>query len=99
MPLLEALNRLEPCGQDHPTPILCSRRVRVVESRTVGQDSAHLKLRLSDGVATQDAIAFRFGDLAPALPETIDVAYRLELNEYNGTRRLQLNVQDIHQAL
>jgi single-stranded-DNA-specific exonuclease len=95
VPLLEALTSLEPCGQDHPAPILCSHRVRVVESRTVGQDSAHLKLRLSDGATTQDAIAFRFGDLAPDLPETIDVAYRLELNEFNGTRRLQLNVQDI----
>jgi single-stranded-DNA-specific exonuclease len=61
----------------------------------VGRENRHLKLTLSDGRGTWDAIAFRQGEWADQLPEQIDVAYHLELNEWNGRRMLQLNVQDL----
>jgi single-stranded-DNA-specific exonuclease len=61
----------------------------------VGRESRHLKLALADGSMTWDAIAFRQGAWAGRLPEVIDVAYYLEVNEWNNQRRLQLNVQDI----
>jgi single-stranded-DNA-specific exonuclease len=96
--LYEALCALEPCGHDHPTPILCSRRLRVVDKRLVGKDNAHLKLRLSDGDQALDAIAFRLGELNGDLPAYVDVAYQLDLNEWNGSRRLQLRVQDVHES-
>ena len=45
-----------------------------------------------------DAIAFRLGAWAGQLPRRIDLAYTVEVNEYNGERRLQLNVKDIRPA-
>jgi single-stranded-DNA-specific exonuclease len=93
--LYEALKRLEPCGHGHPAPVLATRRLRVANHRTVGKDQAHLKLRLTDGNLEQEAIAFRFGELSGALPPVVDVAYALEVNEWNGERSLQLNVIDI----
>ncbi len=96
--LYEALCGLEPCGHEHPTPILCSRRLRVVDKRLVGKDNAHLKLRLSDGDQVLDAIAFRLGELNGDLPVYVDVAYQLDLNEWNGSRQLQLKVQDVHES-
>ncbi len=98
MSLYEALCTLEPCGHDHTAPVLCSKRLCVVEQRAVGKDSAHLKLRLSDATQEFDAIAFRFGELAGDLPNFVDVAYQLDLNEWNGTRRLQLKVQDVRET-
>ena len=57
-----------------------------------------MKLALSDGSATWDAIAFRQGEWAGQLPDVVDVAYFLEVNEWNNQRQLQLNVQEIRPA-
>lgn len=96
--LYEALRRLEPCGNSHPAPVLCARRLRVVEARRVGKDEAHLKLRVSDGVNAIDGIAFRYGEIEDDLPPYVDIAYQLDVNEWNGTRRLEMRVQDIRGA-
>jgi single-stranded-DNA-specific exonuclease len=96
--LLQALSMLEPCGRDNERPLFVSRDVPVRYYRAVGREGRHLKMALSDGRATWDAIAFRQGEWAGQLPNMIDVAYHLELNEWNGQRRLQLNVQDIRPA-
>ena len=93
--LQRQLARLEPCGYGNRRPLLASRGVPVRHYRTVGREGRHLKLALGDGAATWDAIAFRQGEWAGRLPEVIDVAYHLEVNEWNNQRRLQLNVQDM----
>ncbi len=96
--LQQALSQLEPCGCKNPQPLFASRGVPVRSYRAVGREGKHLKLRLSDGTLTWDAIAFRQGEWAGRLPDLIDVAYHLEVNEWNGRRQLQLNVQDIRPA-
>ncbi len=96
--MLEQIARLEPTGQDNPTPTLLSPRVRVREARAVG-GGKHLKLILDSGPASQvlDAIAFRQGELARELGEgaAIDIVYELQANEWQGRKRLQLNVVDL----
>ena len=92
------LQRFEPCGYGNPAPVLASRGLKVTDARAVGADGQHLKLVLSDGRWTLDAIAFRQGRWAGCLPPRVDVAYHLEINEWNGTRRLQLNVLDLKPA-
>lgn len=93
--LLRYLDYLEPTGYGNPGAVFVSRKVRVVNHRAVGADAKHLKLTVSDGKVTFDAIAFRLGDWAGKLPERIDLMYTLETNEYNGRTTLQLNVKDI----
>jgi single-stranded-DNA-specific exonuclease len=53
-----------------------------------------------DGGPTYEAIAFRLGHLVDALRRhaRIDVLYTLEANEWNGERKLQLNVKDFRRA-
>jgi single-stranded-DNA-specific exonuclease len=96
--LQRQLTQLEPCGYANPQPLFVSRAVHVRYHRAVGREARHLKLALSDGSATWDAIAFRQGEWAGQLPAVIDLAYHLEVNEWHGQRRLQLNVQDIRPA-
>jgi len=96
--LQRELSRLEPYGCENPAPLFRSRSVRVSSSRAVGSDGAHLKMQLDDGTQDWDAIAFRQGDWAGKLPNRIDIAYSFEVNEWNGRRSLQLNVQDIKPA-
>lgn len=89
------LQQIEPCGEDNPPPVLLARNCQVVEARTVGSDGAHLKLKLSDGWTTRDAIAFRQGARLSRLRNRVDVVFNLEANTYNGNRTLQLNVLDL----
>ena len=93
--LLSALQQFEPCGYGNPTPLLASYEVRVVSSRQVGAEGKHLKLALGDGRVTLEAIAFNQGQRQGKLSARVDVAYHLELNEWGGEKRLQLNVKDI----
>ncbi len=93
--LYEALQTLEPCGNGFPQPILCARNLHVLSARAVGNDSAHLQLRLSDGTADFKAIAFNFGKHAQDLPPVLDAAFQVDLNAWNGAQELQLNIKDL----
>jgi single-stranded-DNA-specific exonuclease len=93
------LRQIEPCGIKNPQPVLLSRGVQVRDRRAIGSERKHLKLTLRDGRgAAWDAIYFRRGDLLARLPARVDVAYALELNEWNHQKRLQLVVQDLREA-
>ncbi len=101
--LYETLVQLEPTGFANPSPLFQSKQVQVMSHRAVGQDGAHLQLRLSNangGAPHQilPAIAFRQGAWANQLPQVIDLVYSLNINEWNGRRSLQLMVQDIRAA-
>jgi len=89
------LTQLEPFGYANPAPLLLSRRAIVRDARAVGTEGHHLKLALSDGRGAWDAIAFRQGRWVGKLSDYIDVVYSLEINEWNGRKRLQLNVKDL----
>ncbi|HEY4691698.1 MAG TPA: single-stranded-DNA-specific exonuclease RecJ [Anaerolineae bacterium] len=89
------LARLEPHGTDNPQPVFVSRNIRVRGARTL-KDGAHLKLTLMDeNGRSWDAIAFRMGDRLAHLADTIDIAYTLEVNVWNGETKLQLNIKDL----
>jgi single-stranded-DNA-specific exonuclease len=92
----QAIQLIQPTGMNNPAVIFGSKNANVVRAWPVGRDSAHLKLKLSDGTVTYDAIAFRFGHLWNNLPPEIDLLYTFEINEYNGNETFQLNVIDIH---
>lgn len=98
--IVEQLRQLEPCGYGNPQPSFASLGLEVVSARLVGSDGRHLKLAVRDHRtrAVWDAIAFRMGEWYGHLPSRIDLAYAVEINEFNGRSALQLNVKDIRQA-
>ena len=96
--LMQAVQALEPTGQENPAAIFMSRGLEVLDCRTVGKDDKHLKLKLGRLGKPIDAIGFRMGDWAGKMPSSIDAAYHLEMNEWNGYRRLQMRLLDIRPA-
>ncbi len=96
MSLANELSALEPTGHANEQATFLSRNLKVLETRTVGKDKSHLKLKLSgDGEPAIDAIGFRLGDWSLEMPDKIDAVYNLEVNEWQGRRNLQLNLRDI----
>ena len=74
-------------GQGFPPPLFCDT-FAVESQRVVGE--RHLKLRLrKDG---QRLEAMRFNSLEP-MPARIRAAYRLSVNEFNGLKTVQLNLE------
>lgn len=96
--LLEYLDWLEPTGYGNPQAKFVSRNLQVKRKRRVGSEGRHLKLVVSDGRITFDAIAFRQGDWFDHLPERVDLLFTFEMNEFNGRQTLQLRVLDIKPA-
>jgi single-stranded-DNA-specific exonuclease len=93
--LLRDLEKLQPTGRENPTSIFISRNVQVNRCWTVGKDKSHLRLVVTDGYITFDAIAFSQGHWEKEIPANIDIAYNFELNEFNGRYNMQLNIRDI----
>jgi single-stranded-DNA-specific exonuclease len=96
--LLKYLDALQPTGYGNPEAVFISRNARVTHARTVGAEGRHLKLVVTDGRVTFDAIGFRLGHLQPELPLRVDLMYTFESNEYNGRTSLQLNLKDVKPA-
>ena len=88
---------LEPCGMGNPAPVFGIRGARLRAPRRVG--SNHLKATL-DGVGRGlDAIAFNWYDRAGGLEGMpVDVAFRLERNEWQGRSTLQARVMALGPA-
>jgi single-stranded-DNA-specific exonuclease len=95
----EWLGQMEPTGYANPSALFVSRNVPVTQATTVGSEGQHLKLSLGDDEVTRDAIGFRMGERLSGLGDLVDIVYHLEVNEWNGERRLQLNLRDIRPAL
>jgi single-stranded-DNA-specific exonuclease len=96
--LYDQLQQLEPTGNANAAPLFMSRDVHVYSHRAVGQDSAHLQLWVGDGQTKVQCIAFRQGSWAGRLPDQVDLAYTINVNEWNGRRNLQLMVKDIREV-
>ena len=94
-----------PWGQGFPEPVF-DGNFRIADARIVG--GRHLKLQLRESSAAAraarsaplEAIAFGYVGGAmedPALRtgDKVSLAYRLEVNEWNGAERVQLNCQHV----
>jgi len=86
------ISLLAPFGQGNPPPTFLSRNVQVLESRKVGTNEDHLKMKLRDGRAAWDAIAFNLA--SREMSSYLDIVYNLEQEDWNGRQLLQLNVID-----
>ncbi|MCV2869266.1 single-stranded-DNA-specific exonuclease RecJ [Defluviimonas sp. WL0002] len=97
--LLEALEQAGPFGQGAPAPRFAFPSAEITFSRRVGE--SHLRLTLSDGLSARlEAIAFGAFDsaLGPFLEahggRRVNVAGRLEMNQWRGRSSVQLRVED-----
>ena len=96
--LINELEHLQPTGIQNPPASFLSLNAKVTRSKTVGKNNDHLRITVTDGHITYDAIAFQQGRWQDNLPPFIDLVYSFEINKYNGKTMLQLNVRDLRPA-
>lgn len=97
---MEALDRLEPCGQGCPRPVLALLGAQVTGLSQVGR-GRHLKLRLEAKGSALEAIFFSAApqELGISLGSRVDAAFSPQINEFRGVRSVQLQLVDLRPAL
>ena len=94
------IEQMAPFGPSNSRPIFMTKGVIDNGSgRLIGQDKNHLKLAITNtsNSKTLDGIGFGMSDYFSTIKDKqpFDVCFILELNEWNGTSKLQLRVRDI----
>ena len=94
--VIKELDLLEPFGEANRKPIFAFKNLKIDSIRALS-DGKHIKLTLKDGATIINAIGFNMGYVSNdyTLGDQIDVAGMLEINEFNGTNFIQINIKDI----
>jgi single-stranded-DNA-specific exonuclease len=95
--LVEQLRRLGPFGEGNPQPVFAATDVELATSaRRVGQDGAHLLMRLKNGATPLSAIAFGLGARAEEVAGSrFSVAFTPRPSNYGGGGVVELVVADL----
>lgn len=93
---IESLNVLEPCGNGCPKPVLMIRNLTIERISMVGS-GRHMRLQLRSGRFTLNAIYFSATPEAVSIQsgDVVDIAFTPQVNEFRGSRSVQMNVLDI----
>lgn len=94
----ETLRVAGPWGKDFPEPRF-DGTFDVLGARLVGE--RHLKLRVADAACRDspiEAIGFNLGEQLTAAQGRVQLAYRLDVNDYRGTRSAQLLLDHLEPA-
>ena len=97
---VDELKKLEPFGEKNEKPYFIYKGLKINSIRALSEGK-HLKLSLRDGNQLIDAIGFNLGNLADEylIGDKVDIVGMLEINEYNGTKKIQINLKDIMKSI
>ena len=99
LPLAHALRQAGPWGQHFPEPLF-EGRFAILQQRLVGEKHLKLLLRSECGTQTLDGIAFNIDRERWPNPNVlqVDLAFKLEVNEFRGRESVQLLISHIAPA-
>ena len=99
LPNVASLEKLEPCGNGCPKPVLVMKNLRIERLGMVG-DGKHMRLRLQSGQYGFNAIYFSANPEITTVSQgdLVDVAFHPQINEFRGERSVQMSILDIRPA-
>ena len=94
---IDALLSNEPWGGGNPPPLLCMHGVSVDNITPIGGDR-HLKMRVSRDFRSIDCVFFSktVRELGLRQGMRADIAFEVSVNEFRGSRSVQLLLKDAH---
>jgi single-stranded-DNA-specific exonuclease len=98
-PFYNILCQMEPFGPENPRPVFIARGVRDTGYSRVVKEQ-HLRFSLTQDQTTITGIGFGLADKLPLLQmkQPVDVVFKIDENEWNGEKSLQLRVIDLRVA-
>ena len=97
---VEELKKLEPFGEKNQRPSFLYKGLKINSIRALSEGK-HLKLSVRDDNQLIDVIGFNLGHLAEEflIGDKVDLVGILEINEYNGIKKVQINLKDIMKSI
>ena len=96
--LFREIARLAPFGIGNPRPVFCARGVRVAGvPRVMGRDGKHLQFFAAQDQASLRAVGWKMAELYESLldAETVDLAFTVQENRWQGRVNLELELKDV----
>jgi single-stranded-DNA-specific exonuclease len=96
--ILNQINLFAPCGVGNAAPVFLCRNVEVIEVKIL--KNAHLKVLFSNAKGAISGLMWRTKE-HPALYEgaKVDVAFKLDSNNFRGFTELQATIQAVQPAM
>ena len=92
-PFYNIIRQMEPFGPENLRPVFVAKKVwNTGYSRIVKEE--HIKFSLKQNNTVFSGIGFKMADKFPLLQQPIDVVFKIDENEWNDTKTLQLRVID-----
>ena len=91
--LIKDIEKFAPFGQENNQPIFLSSDVQIRDIMTMGVGGKHIKFRLNGFWALGFNMTEEWKDLR--IGDKIDIAYYVEMNNFNGRSEVQLKIVDI----
>lgn len=94
--LTKEISCLEPYGICNPTPVFMLRNLLIKDIVPVGMNR-HLRLSLTKDKCDLSAMLFSTTpqEFTLSRGDEVDIAFTLEINEFNGASTIQINLKDI----
>ena len=98
--MVQSLDLLEPFGEGNKTPIFSFKNLKIDSIRSL-TEGKHLKLSLKSNSTYVNAIGFNLGHLANEyrIGDRVDVVGNIEINSFNGTDSIQINLKDMMKTI
>ncbi|HDY72815.1 MAG TPA: single-stranded-DNA-specific exonuclease RecJ [bacterium] len=99
-PIFKEIQKFEPFGSANLNPSFLIKELKVLEIRSVGSNGNHLKLFLEKETKKFKAIGFGLADFCDKIQigDKVDIVFELIVNEWNGTKELQLKIIDLKKS-
>ncbi len=91
---LSWLETLEPFGPGNPQPVFLTRGAQVLEARTMGASGQHLSLKVAHQGQVWSVLAFYQAHRWVAGARTVDLAYTVNRDHWQGVERVNLKAVD-----
>jgi single-stranded-DNA-specific exonuclease len=96
--ILGELEKLKPTGQGNPVVQFCARNLSHTKPlQRIGAQRQHVKMWVGDGSAKLEAVWWNSGEKSLPVGK-FDLAFAPQVNEFNGSRTMQLKVLDWQRA-
>lgn len=96
---VKQISLLEPFGEGNKMPLFLYKNLKIQSIRALSEGK-HLKLTLKDDNFMIDAIGFNMGELSNEylIGNKVDVVGTLEINNFNNSENIQINLKDMRKS-
>lgn len=94
--IFKEISKINPTGTMNPPPVFVCRGQNPIETRIVGGQGDHLRIRVRGPQSDIFGIGFKKAELQPMVQEgSIDIAFNMDKNTFNGRTTLQMLIKDM----